>query len=575
MSDNRIWFPRALSVEPPIHTAHRSLWIRLLAVVTPVIVAGSGLLNLSALIGGPPPSAYSTWLRDLFPLDFGRLNHSATLLLGFALILTALHLTAMKRRAVHLAIALSLASALFHFTRAWDAPEAVCSVLAAAMLFAVRRAFPIGSAQPDLPLALRRAASALAVAAVYGAAGFWLLEPHEFGRNFNWWEAGAHTIRVMFLLDGSGLSPRTPYAAWFIESLYIMSASTFLYCGVTLFRPVAYRFHQSHSGRDLAARIAASHGRSGLDFFKQASDKSLFFSASGDCFIAYRVANHYALVLGDPVGPSSEIPTAVREFVGFCQRRGWRVGFHQTGGAWLGLYRNLGFRHLKIGEDAVVHLDSFTLEGSANKEFRNTINRLDRLGYRIERFEPALDAGLVERLKSVSDDWLTIPGHRERKFTLGRFDAAYVASTQVYAVFDPTGQIAAFLNLIPSYLPGLATVDLMRRRAGSLNGIMDYLFAKTFLDLRARGFRRISLGMAPGGVSTSGHPATAEERALGWAMRQFPSRFRVESLRRFKAKFAHDWEPRYAVYNGPFDLARLALALRTVSEDGKEIRSAA
>jgi lysylphosphatidylglycerol synthetase-like protein (DUF2156 family) len=45
-----------------------------------------------------------------------------------------------------------------------------------------------------------------------------------------------------------------------------------------------------------------------------------------------------------------------------------------------------------------------------------------------------------------------------------------------------------------------------------------------------------------------------------------PSLFRTDSLRRFKAKYADDWMPRYAVYQSRFDLPRLALALRRVSE---------
>jgi len=37
-------------------------------------------------------------------------------------------------------------------------------------------------------------------------------------------------------------------------------------------------------------------------------------------------------------------------------------------------------------------------------------------------------------------------------------------------------------------------------------------------------------------------------------------------LRRYKAKFATSWEPRYAMYRNVLDLPRLALALRKISE---------
>ena len=575
MRDYRFRPPREPLAKRQAQTWRPSRWVRPLASLAPIVVAGSGLLNLLSLIGGPLPNEQPRLVKGLFPLDFSHISHVATLLLGFGLILTAVHLTARKKRALYLGLALCLASAIYHLTKSWELEEAVCSLGVGAVLFAVRRAFRIGSGRPDLLVALKRAAVALSVAGVYGAAGFWLLEPREFGRNFHWWEAAARTIQVMLLVPDSGLSPRTPHAAWFLESLYILSGMAFLYCGVTLFRPVAYRFRQNDDDRDLARKIAEAHARSGQDFFKQWPDKSFFFSRSRRSFIAYRVANHFALVLGDPVGPEEEIQSTVEQFVDFCQQRGWRVGFHQVEGDRLGLYRSLGFHHLRIGDDAVVKLGSFSLKGSAMKEFRNTVNRLDRMGYQVKRFDPPVDGNVLEELRRVSDEWLTIPGHRERRFTLGRFEAAYVSSTRVYAAVDENGKAAAFLNLVPSYRPGLATVDLMRRRRESINGVMDYLFAKVFLALAEEGFDLLSLGMAPGAVFNDGETSTVEEKAVSWAMRHFPSVFRSESLRRFKAKYAHHWEPRYAIYRSRWDLPRLALALRRISEDGKELRRAA
>ena len=70
-------------------------------------------------------------------------------------------------------------------------------------------------------------------------------------------------------------------------------------------------------------------------------------------------------------------------------------------------------------------------------------------------------------------------------------------STPVYVAFDADDRAAAFVNLVPSYEPGLATLDLMRRSNDGPSGLMDFLLAKTFLDLKTRGIHRFSLGMAP------------------------------------------------------------------------------
>lgn len=555
---------------------------RALVALASAAVAGSGLLNLFSLMGGPAPTSQPGWVRGLFPLSlyganrtaYGA-NRTAVLLLGFALILTSVHLFSLKRRALYLAATLSACAALLHFAGARDLAAGVSSALAAVALILLRGLFRVGSATPSLWLALKRAAISIAAAAVYGTAGFWLLEPHEFGRNFHWWQALANTFRVMLLVGDPGLSPRTPYANWFLDSLELLTGAALFYCGFVLFRPVAYRFFVNEQDRERARRIAERYGRSGLDFFKHWPDKSLFFSSSRRSFLAYRVAGHFALILGDPVGPEDDLEQTVRQFATFCRERGWRFGFHQASAGRLALYRRLGFRALRIGDDALVDLGQFSLQGSAMKEFRNTVARLDRLGYRVARFDPPLPPALLEELKAVSDEWLSIPGNRERRFTLGRFDTAYVRSTIVYAVFDGEGRVAAFLNLIPSYREGLATVDLMRRRAGAANGVMDYLFAKAFLDLKQRGYSYFSLGMAPLAEPGAQDEPTPEERLLQWTLRRFPSLFRAASLRRFKAKYAHQWEPLYDIYLSRWDLPRFALALRSVSELSGELRSAA
>jgi len=527
---------------------------------------GSGVLDLSTLLRNPAATRRAIWLRDILPLDAATIFPSIRLLFAFALILTGFHLGTRKKRAQRLAVGLSLASSgLWCLT---PQPQfAIASFVIALALVALRGQFQLGSAAPDFKLAVKRALAAITVASAYGTAGFWLLERRHFGQNFPWWEAIARTLRAMLLLGDAGLEPRTRYAAWFLESLFLMSAATFVYCGITLFRPVAYRFLNSFTDIERAREIASRHGKSALDFFKLWPDKSYFFSSSGRSFLAYRVANHFALVLGDPVGPDEEIAATVREFAKLCTARGWRLAFHQVRGELLSVYQGLGFRGLKIGDDARVDLEHFSLEGSAMKEFRNTANRLRRLGYHVQRIEPQQAVALFPQLQQVSDEWLSLPGHRERRFTLGSFTREYVTSTPLYVAFDAQQRVCAFLNLVPSYEPRLATVDLMRRRADSVSGLMDFLFAMTFLDLKDRGYLRFSLGMAPLAEFENVRQASSDEKFVRWAMQHAPSIFRADSLRRFKAKYADEWEPRYEIYRSRWDLPRLAFALRNVTEE--------
>lgn len=165
----------------------------------------------------------------------------------------------------------------------------------------------------------------------------------------------------------------------------------------------------------------------------------------------------------------------------------------------------------------------------------------------------------------MSDDWLKIPGRRERKFTLGWFDKEYVRRTPLLVVRDPSGNMLAFLNFIRSYVPSEGESDLMRRRSDAPNGIMDYLFIKTFLELRARGYVRYNLGMAPMSGFQESEDPTLQERAIHTFFQRWERIFSFQGLRFYKAKFASTWEPRYVIYRNALDLPRMALALAKVS----------
>ncbi len=539
---------------------------RFLSAVLPVVIAASGALDLACLLGGPVPAEKPKWLWKLLPFDFVGLSRPLTLLLGFSLVLAAIHLWSRKRRALHLAVALACASVMVHLPRSSDVTEVLSAAIIAALLLWIRDLYSVESDRPTLWSAAQRGLAALSIPFLYGMAGFWLLKPREFGENFHWWDASVRTVQVMTFVSDHGLLPRTPYAAWFLDSITLITFASLAYIGLILFRPVAYRFRNDPLGQERAAVIAARYGRSAQDFFKHYSDKSFFFSGSGESFVAYRVARGFAIALGDPVGPEHELSAVIDDFAAFCRMRGWGVGFHQVFPDRLPTYLALGFRRLKVGEDALVNLASFSLAGSAAKELRNSVNRLKRMGYRVERLEPPVDGREMEQLRSVSDAWLRLPGHRERRFTLGWFDPAYVRSTAVYAALDGQGRVTAFLNLVPSYRRGLATVDLMRRRPDAPNGIMDFLFAEAFMDLRARGHEQFSLGMAPLAEFRAGERRTVEERLLHWLLKKAPFLFRADTLRRFKSKYASQWEARYSVYRNPLDLPKLALAFRRISE---------
>ena len=314
-----------------------------------------------------------------------------------------------------------------------------------------------------------------------------------------------------------------------------------------------------------ATQVVEQYARSPLDIFKWWPLMSYVFSPSGRCVIAYRVANNTAIALGDPVGPGTEIETTVRRFVQICDEKRWGVAFYRTRPDFLSVYSSLQLRKVKIGDDAIVDLCDFSLEGKSKRDVRSKAHHFEDLGIRVVEFQPPLPADTIAQLKIVSDEWLKIPGRRERAFTVGHFDPDYLRCTPVLAVVDLAGTILAFINLISINISEI-TGDLMRRRSDVPNGVMDYLFVKFLQYARERGYSRVSLGMAPMTGFKDGECATLEERLIHGLFQKLNFLFSFRGLYQYKAKFATCWEPRYLIYRNLMQLPHTALALRRLSE---------
>jgi phosphatidylglycerol lysyltransferase len=538
-----------------------AVWIAFLATL------GSGLIDIRSVIGPPLPGRHSL-LREFFPLEFLHLSRFLTLLIGFALVISSVNIFRRKKRAFQAVLVLSLASVVFHLTKGLDYEEAFFSLLLAVFLLISRKEFKVRSSIPEWRWALLRLAIAVIVATGYGIVGFYLLDKRHFGIDFTFIDAIRHTFAYLSLAGDPHLIPHTRYARWFLDSLSLITVTAVAYSIYAIFRPAIYRFRTLPHEREAAAEILSRHGRSSLEHFKLWPDKSYFFSSDRRSFLAYRVAAGFALVLADPVGPDQEIPEIIRVFTVHCEENGWRLAFHQTLPDFLTVYRELKFKKLKIGDEAIVDLGEFALEGKRMKHLRHYVNQMERMGMEVRFEEPPLSDELIRQLKEISDDWLKIPGRRERGFTMGTFDGHALRTNPVIAAVNAQGQVQAFMNIIPSYHPGETTIDLMRHRQKAPDGIMDYLFVKLFARQKERGFARFNLGLAPMSGFQPTEDASPEERAVHYFLQRLNFLFSYTGLYQYKRKFASSWEPRYEIYQNVLDLPRLAYALNKVAASG-------
>ena len=529
-----------------------------------LITFASGLLNLLSTLTRFAPLRTKP-LVDLFPLELLHVPRLLTVLTGFALTMSSVNILRRKHRAFVLVSILAAASVVLHLARGGHGEEAALSALLVLLLLAARREFTVASGVPELRPALVKLGAATAVVLAYGIIGFWLLDPRDLGLNFHFGDAARMTVEYLSFQVDPYVMARTRHGVMFLDSLGLITIVAIAYSTAVLFAPAAYRLSTQPRDRAAAGAIVARYGRSALDYFKSWPDKSLFFTPSMEAFVAYRVGAHHAIALGDPVGPGAEIEETIGAFRGFCEDRDWRVAFHQVLPDFLDLYRRQGFKRLRIGDDAVVDLDGFTLQGRDRKELRHVVGKLDRGGVTTYWCDPPLTRDVLAQVKEVSDEWLRLDGRRERQFTLGFFDPDYIAGRPLFVSRDAQGRALAFVNIVPSFHAGEAAIDLMRRRPEAPNGIMDHLFVKLFAECRERGYHRFNLGMAPMAGFGEHEEASREERALHTFFQQLNFLFHYRGLRRYKAKFASSWEPRYLMYRNVLDLPSVALAIGAVT----------
>jgi phosphatidylglycerol lysyltransferase len=282
-------------------------------------------------------------------------------------------------------------------------------------------------------------------------------------------------------------------------------------------------------------------------------DKSLLFNPSGDAFIMYGVQRRSWIVMGNPVGPRAAWEGLVWQFRELCDRYDGRPVFYKVDESSLPLYLELGLSFFKLGEEGRVPLESFSLAGSARQELRYIHRRAQKDGASFEMLPAGSATALQADLARVSEAWLHDKRAREKRFSMGCYDLAYLDRFPL-AIVRSHGTIVAFANLWPAPAGKELAIDLMRHTNAVGYGVMDYLIIESLLWGRANDYLWFSLGIAP----LSG----LQDRALAplWARlgafvhRNGEEFYNFQGLRRFKEKYTPQWQPIYLASPGGMTL---------------------
>ena len=170
---------------------------------------------------------------------------------------------------------------------------------------------------------------------------------------------------------------------------------------------------------------------------------------------------------------------------------------------------------------------------------------------------------MMAELRAISDEWLGDRHGREKRFSLGAFDAGYLAHFDM-AIVRVGNRIVAFANIWRSGDGTEASIDLMRHVNDAPYGTMDMMIVRLIEWARDEGFTRFNLGMAPLSGLRAGPLAPIWARIGHLLFDNGERLYGFAGLRAFKEKFGPDWVPRFvatppglSAARGMIDIARL------------------
>ncbi len=504
-------------------------------------------------------------LLDVEPLEAVRLFHAFALPTGLALLLVAPYLARRRRRAWRVAVALMLLLGLLDLLKGLDVEASVITWLVAFGLISSRAAFEVDHDDLTLRSAIWRVPALGAMALGVTAVAAWASEGHpswssvmrETGDLLLWRSRGPiHFHHQATIFDH--------HFVWLPMSVHLIELGTLLAMAYVVFRPLAApKALPGPSSRRAAAELVRAHGTDTLSFFKLRADEHYFFGDDGQAFVGYRIENGVLLLSGDPVGPEAAFRALLGELQAFARARGLKLGAVGASAGMCPLYEELGLKTIYLGDEALLDLEQFSLEGRPIRKVRQSVSRLSKAGYAAELLPVAsLDAETGRAVAAVLERGREGAPERGFSMAMDSIDGPHCDQTLILLArdeSDPARPVRGVLHFVPCYGRAAVSLSFMRRDPDTPNGLTEFMVVKAVQLLRERGIGEMSLNFAAF-AKWIHSPEKRSERVLGKIVTLGNRFFQIESLYRFNAKFFPRWEPRYLVYDGTFGLPRASIA---------------
>ncbi|MFC5721520.1 bifunctional lysylphosphatidylglycerol synthetase/lysine--tRNA ligase LysX [Streptomyces gamaensis] len=482
------------------------------------------------------------------------------------LMLLSMAMAARKRVALWFVLGyltlLLLADVLLLAVGYWDTvPSLVMCAAAMALLVTARREFWAASRRGAFLRALLVLVAGLALGTLVGW-GLVSLFPGSLERG------GGN--RLLFvankvcggLVSGRHFTGHPPHWLYFLLGLF--GALALLNAAMTLFRSqrLEAALHDDEEPR-IRALLGRYGGQDSLGYFATRRDKAVVFSPSGRAAVTYRVEFGVCLASADPLGDPETWTPAIDAWLELAGRYGWQPAVMGASEAGAKAYARSGLGALQLGDEAILQVANFDLDGREMRVTRQAVHRVERTGAttRIRRHAAVSDEEMQEVIRRA-DAWRDTETERGFSMALGRLGDPADGECLLVEAFDAGGKMIALLSFVPWGRDGVS-LDVMRRDREAPNGVMEFMVARLCAQAGQFGIKRISLNFAvfrsafEEGARIGAGPVLRLWRKL---LLFFSRWWQLEALYRSNVKYNPEWHPRFLCYADAGALARIGLA---------------
>jgi phosphatidylglycerol lysyltransferase len=529
-------------------------WLRYLR---PALLAAApgGLALLTAAMGvmllasGATPSdpGRFMWLVEHAPILLVEISHFLSSLLGIVLILLAFGLSRRLDAAWAATVACLPTAAVLALCKGFDWEEATALIVVLIIAAPLHPAFPRRARLTRMEISPSWLLSALAAMAGAALAGWWSFQNLDY--------TNLSVLKVMGDHDAE-------------RAIRSSVGAAVLLLGVGVWRLLATPATPPVVGEtdcDYArvnAILAKAEGAEPHANLALRGDKRFLFSESGESFLMFGVRGRSWIALGAPVGRREERMELLWRFRELADAHAARAGVYGAGPDDLPDLVELGFTIQKVGESAIVPIDSFSLEGRRKGNLRRSWRKTGEEGACFELVSGEAARVMAPELRRVSDEWLARHAGGEKTFTMGGFEPPYVWEFPL-AVVRVDGEAVAFATLWTTAQRTAFSIDLMRYADVAPKDVMDFLFVELLSWGREQGYQAFDFGMAPLAGLQDRPLAPILSRVGRLLFERGEEIYNFRGVRRFKDKYDPVWVPRYIAtpskWSIPFLLADIGI----------------